>query len=136
MADGLYRLQQLYPDLEDAVDELDETANKQKEKLDRLESHNYRLLQVLGVSDKKADFIYSVLDLEKDSRVASVNLRNLDLLTAEVGLTTSFRDIDSLRSYLEKRGVHPVGTISRKGSNYRLEQSGLGVAVYFFVKKE
>ena len=66
MADGLYRLQQLYPDLEDAVDELDETANKQKEKLDRLESHNYRLLQVLGVSDKKADFIYSVLDLEKD----------------------------------------------------------------------
>ena len=130
-----FEVEELEQRLEDAVDEAEAELEGAREELDRIHEYGGRLLQALGVSSKKAKFVYSVLDLEGDSRVESVTLHNLDVMVAEVRLTRQFRDVDNMRTYLEKRGIHG-GDISREGDTYQLQKPKLGVAVYFSTKKE
>mgnify|MGYP001598954703 FL=1 len=123
-------------ELEDKVDEAETELEGLRDQLGRIEGYSARLLHSLGVSGKKADFVYSVLDLEETgTRVDSVSLTNLDVLTAEVKLNRRFRDIDSLRNYLEKHKLDG-GVLSREGEGYKLYRPELGVAVYFSMKKD
>ena len=130
-SEQLYRRER---ELEETVHELEGSEDDLRGKLDRLEGYSARLLNLFGVSGRKADFIYAVLGLEEDSRVESVDLSNLDTITARVYLNKPFKNIGSMQSYLEKRGIDPCGTINRDGENYLLDQVGLGVTVYFSPK--
>ena len=120
-------------ELEVTVEESETELENTQGKLELLQANSVRLLNVLGVSDKKANFIYAVLKLEEDPRVSNVGLHNSDILTAEVYLKRQFRDIDSLRSFLDKKGIYGR-TILHEGNNYQLYQPELGVAVHFSKK--
>lgn len=131
---GPFESERREEELESLVDELEEEVNNGREGADLLYEQSITLLNALGVSNKKANFIYSVLDLEKDPSVESVTLCNSDILAAKVRLNESFRNIAAVRRYLGKHNLSG-GNISREGDTYRLEKPELGIAVYFSMKK-
>ncbi len=120
--------------LEEVIEELETELEDTQGKVYRIDGHSAELLNVLGVSNEKADLIYAVLDLEEDSRVDSVRLCNLGGLSAEVYLKRQFKDVGSLKSYLRKHHL-PTDTISREGAHYRLRKPELDVTVYFSTKE-